>query len=63
MIKIFQMEMVKGVELPYLMILTYIHAVTQFAGPISRFEAYVDIRGERFERLKKKCKHFVRLWI
>jgi hypothetical protein len=45
MIKIFQMEMVKGVELPYLMILTYIHAVTQFAGPISRFEAYVDIRG------------------
>jgi hypothetical protein len=40
-----------------------IHAVTHFAGPISIFEAYVDTRGERFESLKKLCKHFVRRWI
>jgi hypothetical protein len=39
------------------------HAVTLFAGPISRFEAYVDTRGEQFESLKKNCKHFVRRWI
>jgi hypothetical protein len=40
-----------------------IHAVTHFAGPIFRFEAYVDTRGERYESLKKMCKHFVRQWI